>query len=48
MIEDDKNPLVHVKILQIGSFESDFSTSRFSKSAVCHLKMESRMALWEG
>lgn len=48
MIEDDKNPLMHVKILQIGSFEADFLTSCFSKSAVCHLKMESKMASWEG
>lgn len=31
MIEDDKNPLMHVKILQIGRFESDFFNFLFQQ-----------------
>lgn len=48
VIEDGKNPFAHIKILQICSFEFDFLTSCFSKSAAFHLRMESRMAWWEG
>lgn len=31
MIENDKNPLMHVKILQIGSFEADFFNFLFQQ-----------------